>query len=131
LRHKHSQQSQHRAGRIKKLRPAFSQSPRLLIFRTSQAGYFVSSGNKHHPPHENRIRRQTCFQQPAGLGNFSRNTIRALTSYYPGDQYILFTPRILPEIFKVPVNSRVVHTGNVLVEDASISLAKFSIGIAG
>ncbi len=49
-----------------------------------------------------------AFNNRAGLGNFSRNTIRALTSYYPGDQYILFTPRILPEIFKVPVNSRVV-----------------------
>lgn len=33
-----------------------------------------------------------AFFNNAGLGNYSRNTIRLLCSYYPGNEYLLYTP---------------------------------------
>lgn len=40
-----------------------------------------------------------AFLNASGLGNYSRNTLNALTKYFPNNQYILFTPEIKKELF--------------------------------
>ncbi len=40
-----------------------------------------------------------AFQNSSGLGNYSRNTINALSLFHPGEEYILFTPDIKTELF--------------------------------
>lgn len=40
-----------------------------------------------------------AFLNSSGLGNYSRNTLKALFHYYPGNQYVLFTPEIRKELF--------------------------------
>lgn len=40
-----------------------------------------------------------AFLNQAGLGNYSRNTLIALKKYFPGNDYILFTPEIRKDIF--------------------------------
>ena len=35
-----------------------------------------------------------AFLNYTGLGNYSRNIIRSLIQYYPGNEYYLFTPSI-------------------------------------
>lgn len=36
------------------------------------------------------------YQNLSGLGNYSRNTIRLLTKYFPDHQYVLFAPKLSP-----------------------------------
>lgn len=40
-----------------------------------------------------------AFLNSSGLGNYSRNAIRALHNYYPNNKYVLFTPEIKSEWF--------------------------------
>lgn len=40
-----------------------------------------------------------AFLNSSGLGNYSRNTIRALRNYFPDYKYVLFTPEIKNEWF--------------------------------
>jgi len=47
-----------------------------------------------------------AFNNTAGLGNFSRNTIRALTRQFPNDQYFLFHPGTRNPLFLPPENSQ-------------------------
>lgn len=41
------------------------------------------------------------FQNLSGLGNYSRNTLNLLARYYPGNRYLLYTPR-RSELFEPP-----------------------------
>lgn len=41
-----------------------------------------------------------AFMNPAGLGNYSRNTLASLHKYYPQNEYVLFTPEIRANLFK-------------------------------
>ena len=41
-----------------------------------------------------------AFLNSTGLGNYSRNTINALSLFYPREEYVLFTPEIREELFK-------------------------------
>jgi glycosyltransferase involved in cell wall biosynthesis len=41
-----------------------------------------------------------AFLNKAGLGNYSRNTLVALQKYYPGHQYLLFTPELRTNTFR-------------------------------
>ncbi len=40
-----------------------------------------------------------AFLNSSGLGNFSRNTLKALHQYFPDNHYVLFTPEINKELF--------------------------------
>ena len=40
-----------------------------------------------------------AFLNSSGLGNYSRNTLHALHSYYSENKYVLFTPEIKSELF--------------------------------
>lgn len=46
-----------------------------------------------------------AFNNAAGLGNFSRNTITALAGQYPDDQLFLFNPGNKEPLFSAPQNS--------------------------
>ncbi len=46
-----------------------------------------------------------AFNNAAGLGNFSRNTINALARQYPDDQYLLFNPGSKKPLFVAPENA--------------------------
>jgi glycosyltransferase involved in cell wall biosynthesis len=46
-----------------------------------------------------------AFNNAAGLGNFSRNTISALSRQYPEDNYFLFHPGGTRQLFIAPENS--------------------------
>lgn len=46
-----------------------------------------------------------AFNNAAGLGNFSRNTIRALSRQFPNDRYYLFHPGNRNPLFVPPANS--------------------------
>lgn len=49
-----------------------------------------------------------AFNNQRGLGNYSRETIRILSTYYPDNQYFLFTPKVNSNIhFPLPENSQV------------------------
>ncbi|WP_163715990.1 glycosyltransferase family 4 protein [Mangrovibacterium lignilyticum] len=43
-----------------------------------------------------------AFLNSTGLGSYSRNTIHALNTYYPHNDYYLFTPSVNPEIYEPP-----------------------------
>lgn len=47
-----------------------------------------------------------AFNNTSGLGNFSRNTINALSRYYPDDQYFLFHSGKSGHLFQAPKNAR-------------------------
>lgn len=49
-----------------------------------------------------------AFSNAAGLGNFSRNTIRALSRQFPNNQYFLFHPGTRRSLFSMPENAVVV-----------------------
>lgn len=40
-----------------------------------------------------------AFLNSSGLGNYSRTTLTALLEYYPENHYLLFTPKIIPDLF--------------------------------
>jgi len=46
-----------------------------------------------------------AFNNHAGLGNFSRNSICALTRQYPREEYFLFHPQNKKPLFVAPLNS--------------------------
>jgi glycosyltransferase involved in cell wall biosynthesis len=46
-----------------------------------------------------------AFSNLAGLGNFSRNTISALTHYFPDNVYFLFHPGSSDQVFIAPENA--------------------------
>lgn len=46
-----------------------------------------------------------AYSNTAGLGNFSRNSISALTRQYPDDQYFLFNPGKKKSVFTTPENA--------------------------
>ena len=49
-----------------------------------------------------------AFNNQRGLGNYSRETIRILSAYYPDNQYFLFTPKVNSNIhFPLPENAQV------------------------
>lgn len=50
-----------------------------------------------------------AFNNAAGLGNFSRNSIAALSRQYPGDQYFLFNPGSKSPLFVAPENAQEVR----------------------
>jgi glycosyltransferase involved in cell wall biosynthesis len=54
-----------------------------------------------------------AFNNVAGLGNFSRNTITALSRLYPDDQYLLFNPGSRRSLFKAPKNALEVRPGSI------------------
>lgn len=47
-----------------------------------------------------------AFSNAAGLGNFSRNTIRALCRQFPNNQYFLFHPGTRKPLFSPPENAQ-------------------------
>ena len=49
-----------------------------------------------------------AFVNAAGLGNYSRNTLRALGNVFPNNQYFLFTPKIVKSRFSLPESSTVI-----------------------
>ena len=50
-----------------------------------------------------------AFNNHRGLGNYSRDTIRILASYFPENQHFLFTPKIDPNIhFDCPENAKII-----------------------
>ena len=53
-----------------------------------------------------------AFNNAAGLGNFSRNTISALSRLYPDDQYFLFNPESRRSLFRSPSNALEVRPHN-------------------
>lgn len=59
-----------------------------------------------------------AFNNPRGLGNYSRETLRILTSLAPENQYYLFTPKIDPNIgYTCPDQASIQlpkHGGNTL-----------------
>ena len=40
-----------------------------------------------------------AFLNSSGLGNYSRNTLKALHDYFPDNKYVLFTPEIKEDLF--------------------------------
>jgi glycosyltransferase involved in cell wall biosynthesis len=46
-----------------------------------------------------------AFSNVAGLGNFSRNTINALSRHFPDDRYFLFNPGSTKPIYEAPESS--------------------------
>ena len=50
-----------------------------------------------------------AFYNNTGLGNYSRNTIRQLGTFFPENEYLLFTPSDSKSIkFEKPVNSKII-----------------------
>jgi len=50
-----------------------------------------------------------AFYNNTGLGNYSRNTIRQLSTFYPLNKYLLYTPSTAKSIrFKISNNSRII-----------------------
>ncbi|MCW0481535.1 glycosyltransferase family 4 protein [Gaoshiqia sediminis] len=49
-----------------------------------------------------------AFLNSTGLGSYSRNTIRSLAKYYPGNGYFLFTPERNEQLFSPPSNAALI-----------------------
>src|SRR5690242_12406739 len=45
-----------------------------------------------------------AFLNQSGLGNYSRTLIKSLAHYYPGNKYLLFTPKMGDNYFTEYVN---------------------------
>ena len=69
-----------------------------------------------------------AFNSAAGLGNFSRNTIRALSRQFPNDQYYLFHPGTSNPLFKPPVNSWEVKPNSILWKTLRYGWRSFRVG---
>ena len=54
-----------------------------------------------------------AFLNAAGLGNYSRNTINALSMYFPENEYVLFSPKTNPAQFHIPENASALVPENV------------------
>jgi len=56
-----------------------------------------------------------AFLNASGLGNYSRNTLKALQNYFPKNKYVLFTPEINKDLFPNHENF------DIISPDSSIS----------
>ena len=50
-----------------------------------------------------------AFLNPAGLGNYSRTTIRSLAHFYPQNDYLLFSPESSRRLFHLPEHTALVR----------------------
>ncbi len=50
-----------------------------------------------------------AFMNPAGLGNYSRTTIRSVAHFYPENDYLLFSPKQNGQLFQPPKNTTLVQ----------------------
>lgn len=58
-----------------------------------------------------------AFNNASGLGNYSRNTIKILGEYYPGHEYLLYTPYIKGSLdFNLPEGSSIEKPGSSLAK---------------
>lgn len=57
-----------------------------------------------------------AFLNASGLGNYSRNTLNSLRNYFPGNDYILFTPEIKEKLFEGYIHFKVVSPQNFVVK---------------
>jgi glycosyltransferase involved in cell wall biosynthesis len=55
-----------------------------------------------------------AFNNSAGLGNFSRNSINALSHQFPTDRYFLFNPENRRLLYTAPNNSTEIRPGSLL-----------------
>lgn len=69
-----------------------------------------------------------AFNNAAGLGNFSRNSIRALSRQYPNDRYFLFHPGNSNPLFKAPVNSSEIKPRSILWRTLKFGWRSFRVG---
>ncbi|MFA5327489.1 MAG: glycosyltransferase family 1 protein [Prolixibacteraceae bacterium] len=69
-----------------------------------------------------------AFNNAAGLGNFSRNTIRALSRQFPNDRYFLFHPGNSNPLFIPPVNSSEVKPNSILWKTLKYGWRSFRVG---
>ncbi len=54
-----------------------------------------------------------AFVNAAGLGNYSRNTLKALAEFYPKSRYLLFTPKVVDSRFPLPLGTTVITPDNL------------------
>jgi glycosyltransferase involved in cell wall biosynthesis len=57
-----------------------------------------------------------AFLNSSGLGNYSRNTLNALHQFFPGNDYILFTPEIKEDLFENYNHFKIVSPQNLVVK---------------
>jgi glycosyltransferase involved in cell wall biosynthesis len=69
-----------------------------------------------------------AFCNAAGLGNFSRNSIRALSRQYPNDRYFLFHPGYRNPLFKCPENSSEIKPAGFLWQTVKYGWRSFRVG---
>ena len=69
-----------------------------------------------------------AFNNVAGLGNFSRNTIRALSRQFPNDRYFLFHPGNKNPLFTPPENSYEVKPDGFLWKTVKYGWRSFRVG---
>lgn len=69
-----------------------------------------------------------AFNNAAGLGNFSRNTIRALSRQFPNDRYFLFHPGNSNPLFIPPNNSIEVRPKSILWKSLRYGWRSFRVG---
>ena len=69
-----------------------------------------------------------AFNNSAGLGNFSRNTIRALSRQFPNDRYFLFHPGNSNPLFIPPDNSTEVRPKSILWKSLRYGWRSFRVG---
>lgn len=68
-----------------------------------------------------------AFFNRAGLGNYSRNVLNALSLYYPQHQYLLYTPKNKQRLYYPGSNQQVI-TPNTKTKFASSMWRSFKIG---
>jgi glycosyltransferase involved in cell wall biosynthesis len=69
-----------------------------------------------------------AFNNAAGLGNFSRNTIRALSRQFPNDRYFLFHPGNSNPLFIPPMNSSEIKPNSFLWKTLKYGWRSFRVG---
>lgn len=69
-----------------------------------------------------------AFNNAAGLGNFSRNTIRALSRQFPNDRYFLFHPGNKNPLFTPPENSIEIKPDSFLWKTVKYGWRSFRVG---
>ncbi len=57
-----------------------------------------------------------AFLNTSGLGNYSRNTLYALRNYFPGNDYILFTPEVKEDLFTGYHHFKIVLPQNLVIK---------------
>jgi glycosyltransferase involved in cell wall biosynthesis len=57
-----------------------------------------------------------AFLNSTGLGNYSRNTLNALSLFFPGEDYILFTPEIKTDLFESYRRFKIVSPQNFVAK---------------